>query len=57
MTKEIVHQTYCADSVQTAKLIHDLQQTARAAGHDRPLLIALDQEHGMVISSIVYDLS
>ena len=36
------------DSVQTAKLIHDLQSTARTAGHDRPLLIALDQEHGMV---------
>ena len=38
-----------SDSVQTAKLIHELQQTARAAGHDRPLFIALDQEHGMVV--------
>jgi beta-N-acetylhexosaminidase len=38
------------DSVQTAKLIHELQQTAHDAGHDQPLLIALDQEHGMVYS-------
>lgn len=34
--------------MQTAKLIQELQQTAHDAGHDRPLLIALDQEHGMV---------
>jgi hypothetical protein len=37
-----------ADSVQTADLIHELQLTAHSAGHDKPLLIALDQEHGMV---------
>jgi beta-N-acetylhexosaminidase len=36
------------DAAQTAKLIYDLQQTAKNAGHDRPLLVALDQEHGMV---------
>ena len=38
------------DSIQVAKLIHELQQIARSAGHDQPLLIALDQEHGMVFA-------
>jgi beta-N-acetylhexosaminidase len=46
--------TMILDSQQTAKLIHELQQTARDAGHTRPLLIALDQEHGMVYPIRIY---
>jgi beta-N-acetylhexosaminidase len=36
------------DPEQTAELVRELQATARSAGHDRPLLIAVDQEGGRV---------
>jgi beta-N-acetylhexosaminidase len=36
------------DPEQTAELVRELQATARAAGHDRPLIIAVDQEGGRV---------
>lgn len=37
-----------ADADQVRRLTADLQATARAAGHARPLLIAADQENGLV---------
>lgn len=33
---------------QVAELVRELQETARAAGHDQPLLVAVDQEGGRV---------
>src|SRR5258708_9232266 len=36
------------DVRQTAELTHTLQQLAREAGHPAPLLIAVDQENGIV---------
>jgi beta-N-acetylhexosaminidase len=33
---------------QVAELVHELQSTARDAGHDIPLLVAVDQEGGRV---------
>jgi beta-N-acetylhexosaminidase len=33
---------------QVAELVRELQQTARDAGHERPLLVAVDQEGGRV---------
>ncbi len=36
------------DTQQTLELTHALQMAARAAGHRFPLLIAIDQENGMV---------
>jgi beta-N-acetylhexosaminidase len=33
---------------QLADLVRELQETARAAGHDRPLVVAVDQEGGRV---------
>jgi beta-N-acetylhexosaminidase len=33
---------------QVAELVRELQETARDAGHDRPLLVAVDQEGGRV---------
>lgn len=47
---EVLKNRLTPDSAQVAKLIHELQSVARAAGHEKPLLIALDQEHGMVLS-------
>ncbi|KAJ3495147.1 hypothetical protein NLJ89_g10673 [Agrocybe chaxingu] len=33
---------------QTRELVRALQQLARAAGHERPLLVGIDQENGLV---------
>jgi beta-N-acetylhexosaminidase len=33
---------------QVAELVRELQETARAAGHERPLLVCVDQEGGRV---------
>jgi beta-N-acetylhexosaminidase len=33
---------------QVAELVRELQETARAAGHDQPLLVCVDQEGGRV---------
>ncbi len=38
----------CHDARQVSRLTHDLQALARAAGHPAPLLIATDQENGLV---------
>ena len=38
----------CRDARQVSQLTHDLQALARDAGHPAPLLIALDQENGLV---------
>lgn len=38
----------CRDARQVSKLTHDLQALACEAGHPAPLLIALDQENGLV---------
>ncbi len=38
----------CQSASQVAQLTHDLQAAARAAGHPAPLLIAVDQENGIV---------
>ncbi len=38
----------CRDARQVSRLTHDLQAIAREAGHRAPLLIALDQENGLV---------
>jgi beta-N-acetylhexosaminidase len=37
-----------ADPEQVADLVRELQSTARDAGHDRPVLVAVDQEGGRV---------
>jgi beta-N-acetylhexosaminidase len=37
-----------ADPEQVAELVRELQSTARSAGHDAPLLVAVDQEGGRV---------
>lgn len=38
----------CRSAQQVSRLTRDLQSLARAAGHRYPLLIALDQENGLV---------
>ncbi|HZC06654.1 MAG TPA: glycoside hydrolase family 3 N-terminal domain-containing protein [Ktedonobacterales bacterium] len=38
----------CRDARQVSRLTHDLQRIARDAGHPAPLLIATDQENGLV---------
>ncbi|HEX9037368.1 MAG TPA: beta-N-acetylhexosaminidase [Ktedonobacterales bacterium] len=38
----------CRDARQVSRLTRDLQAAAREAGHDQPLLIAVDQENGLV---------
>ncbi|HEY7848509.1 MAG TPA: glycoside hydrolase family 3 N-terminal domain-containing protein, partial [Ktedonobacterales bacterium] len=38
----------CRDAQQVSRLTHDLQTLAREAGHPAPLLIATDQENGLV---------
>ncbi|HEX2348938.1 MAG TPA: glycoside hydrolase family 3 N-terminal domain-containing protein [Ktedonobacterales bacterium] len=38
----------CRSAAQVAQLTHDLQAVAREAGHPTPLLIAVDQENGIV---------
>ncbi|KAJ7355555.1 glycoside hydrolase family 3 protein [Mycena albidolilacea] len=36
------------DAAQVRTLIHELQTLARDAGHDKPLMIGIDQENGLV---------
>ncbi|KAF7317959.1 Glycoside hydrolase family 3 protein [Mycena kentingensis (nom. inval.)] len=43
----IVFKRNVLDAAQTRKLIRDLQSLARQAGHERPLLIGIDQENGL----------
>ncbi|MGH2502979.1 MAG: glycoside hydrolase family 3 protein, partial [Ktedonobacterales bacterium] len=38
----------CHSAQQVSRLTHDLQAAARKAGHPAPLLIAVDQENGLV---------
>jgi beta-N-acetylhexosaminidase len=38
----------CQSASQVSRLTRDLQAAARAAGHTQPLLIAIDQENGLV---------
>lgn len=42
----------CTDASQTLSLVMDLQQLAKQAGHERPLLIGIDQENGDPVSGI-----
>ncbi|KAK8153420.1 glycoside hydrolase superfamily [Phyllosticta citrichinensis] len=44
----VLFQRNVASAAQLAKLTHDLQQVARAGGHERPLIIGIDQENGLV---------
>ncbi|EEP82859.1 predicted protein [Uncinocarpus reesii 1704] len=44
----ILFQRNIKSAEQLIRLIHDLQRTAREAGHTRPLFIAVDQENGVV---------
>ncbi|HEX8731643.1 MAG TPA: glycoside hydrolase family 3 protein, partial [Ktedonobacterales bacterium] len=44
----ILFKRNCQSARQVSRLIHDLQSTARAAGHPAPLLIATDQEYGKI---------
>ncbi|KMU76643.1 beta-hexosaminidase [Coccidioides immitis H538.4] len=44
----ILFQRNIESAEQLIALINDLQQTARDAGHTRPLFIAVDQENGLV---------
>ena len=34
--------------------MHDLQQLAKDSGHEQPLLIGIDQENGMYLSSYLF---
>lgn len=38
----------CKDAVQLASLTRELQNIAQSAGFQRPLIIGIDQENGMV---------
>lgn len=40
---------------QIHALLHDLQQIAKNAGHERPLMIGTDQEHGLVSAFTITD--
>ena len=45
----ILFRKNCVDAGQVLELTNRLQEAARAAGHERPLLIAIDQEQGRVV--------
>jgi beta-N-acetylhexosaminidase len=45
----ILFRKNCVDAAQVLELTNRLQGAARAAGHERPLLIAIDQEQGRVV--------
>ncbi|HEY5997959.1 MAG TPA: beta-N-acetylhexosaminidase, partial [bacterium] len=45
----ILFRKNCVDAAQVLELTNRLQEAARAAGHERPLLIAIDQEQGRVV--------
>jgi len=45
----ILYRKNCVDANQVLGLTNSLQETARAAGHALPLLIAIDQEQGRVV--------
>jgi beta-N-acetylhexosaminidase len=45
----ILYRKNCVDAAQVLALTNRLQQAARDAGHERPLLIAIDQEQGRVV--------
>jgi beta-N-acetylhexosaminidase len=45
----ILYRKNCVDAPQVLELTNLLQETARAAGHKQPLLIAIDQEQGRVV--------
>ena len=45
----ILYRKNCVDAPQVLELTNRLQEAARAAGHARPLLIAIDQEQGRVV--------
>jgi beta-N-acetylhexosaminidase len=45
----ILFRKNCVDAFQVLELTNHLQEAARAAGHERPLLIAIDQEQGRVV--------
>ena len=42
----------CTDALQTLSLVMDLQELAKQAGHERPLMIGIDQENGELVSDI-----
>lgn len=44
--REIVSNSTLVDAKQTQQLVKSLQSLAKAAGHERPLLIGIDQENG-----------
>ena len=39
------------DAAQTRRVVRMLQQIAKEAGHERPLMIGIDQENGTVVQS------
>jgi beta-N-acetylhexosaminidase len=45
----ILYRKNCIDARQVLELANRLQEAARAAGHEQPLLIAIDQEQGRVV--------
>jgi beta-N-acetylhexosaminidase len=45
----ILYRKNCVDARQVLELTNRLQEAARAAGHEQPLLIAIDQEQGRVV--------
>ncbi len=45
----ILYRKNCIDARQVLELTNQLQDAARAAGHQQPLLIATDQEQGRVV--------
>jgi beta-N-acetylhexosaminidase len=45
----ILFRKNCVGAAQVLALTNRLQEAARAAGHERPLLIAIDQEQGRVV--------
>jgi beta-N-acetylhexosaminidase len=45
----ILFRKNCVNAAQVLELTNRLQEAARAAGHERPLLVAIDQEQGRVV--------
>lgn len=45
----ILFRKNCVDAAQVLELTNRLQDAASAAGHERPLLVAIDQEQGRVV--------
>ncbi|KAK8183646.1 putative beta-N-acetylglucosaminidase [Phyllosticta capitalensis] len=44
----VLFQRNVANATQLAQLTHDLQEVAKEAGHEHPLIIGIDQENGLV---------